>query len=417
MLTINDTTFDRDHLDSRFAAFARAPELWHSHERRYAVCTPDAEALLTLCLYLRHTGASVAPLHPSTPLGAAKRTAQRLRCETLLFHGQPHEIARDGDAPKPAAGGALLQLSSGTTGEPKCVERSWSSVDREVENYVAALGELGSRTPLLACPVTHSYGFISGVLAALRRGITPVVLTDINPKYVLRRATADQHALLYASPTLLHVLVRLLGDDSNLCAVMTSGAPLRAAWFEQLKRRSSRVLQQYGCSELGCISLNLDTHAAGEVGAPLAHLQLSAGAGPAAPEEILVRVDDRVFGTRDLGYFNERGLCFVNRMDDTINVAGVNVYPGEVEEVVLEFEGVDEAAVYKRQDPYAGERVCLKFTSARSIDVSSLRRFCSEQLSRFAVPLEIQQVASIPKRDNGKLDRRQLAELEDGLRA
>jgi fatty-acyl-CoA synthase len=123
-----------------------------------------------------------------------------------------------------------------------------------------------------------------------------------------------------------------------------------------------------------------------------------------------VRVDQRFVSTRDLGYFNKRGLCFVSRVDDTINVAGINVYPREVEEVVLEFSGVGEAAVYKRADAYAGERVCLKFTAERSVDVAELRRFCVAQLTPFAVPLEIQQVAEIPKLENGKVNRRKLAE-------
>jgi 3,4-dihydroxybenzoate---[aryl-carrier protein] ligase len=414
MLAINDVTLDRAYFDARFAEFARLPHLKHSTGRRYAVCMLDAERWLALCLYLRDNGGSVVPLHPSTPLEAAKRLARRMHASQLLFHDETSGIALDGDTRDDA--GMLVQLSSGTTGEPKCIERTWASVDEEVESYVDALGELGSRLPLLACPVTHSYGLISGVLSSLRRGVAPVVLTNINPKYVMRRAAASQHALLYASPTLLNVLVRLLADGPGLCPVMTSGAPLRGSWFNELRQRSARVLQQYGCSELGCISLNLETRAAFEVGVPLRHLEVLAGPSKTEPEEIRVRVGDHVVSTKDLGYFNERGLCFVSRVDDTINVAGINVYPREVEEVILEFGGVDEAVVYKRADPYAGERVCLKFTAERTLDVAELRRFCVEQLTPFAVPLEIHQVTSIPKLENGKINRRQLAEPAEALR-
>lgn len=414
MLAINDVTLDRAYFDARFAELARLPHLKHSTGRRYAVCMLDAERWLALCLYLRDNGGSVVPLHPSTPLEAAKRLARRMHASQLLFHDETSAIALDGDTRDDA--GMLVQLSSGTTGEPKCIERTWASVDEEIESYVDALGELGSRVPLLACPVTHSYGLISGVLSALRRGVAPVVLTNINPKYVMRRAAASQHALLYASPTLLNVLVRLLADGPGLCPVMTSGAPLRGSWFNELRQRSARVLQQYGCSELGCISLNLEARAAFEVGVPLRHLEVLAGSSKTEPEEIRVRVGGHVVSTRDLGYFNERGLCFVSRVDDTINVAGINVYPREVEEVILEFSGVDEAVVYKRADPYAGERVCLKFTAGRTLDVAELRRFCVEQLTPFAVPLEIHQVTSIPKLENGKVNRRQLAEPAEALR-
>jgi len=414
MLAINEVTLDRAHFDTRFAELARLPHLKRSAGQRYAVCMPDAERWLALCLYLRDNGASVVPLHPSTPLKAAKRLARRMRSSQLLFHDETRSIVLAGDARDDT--GVLVQLSSGSTGEPKCIERTWASVDEEVESYVEALGDQATRVPLLACPVTHSYGLISGVLSSLRRGVTPVVLTNINPKYVMRRAEASQHALLYASPTLLNVLVKLLGDGRGLCPVMTSGAPLRGSWFNELRQRSARVLQQYGCSEVGCISLNLDTRAAFEVGVPLRHLSVLAGATKAEAEEIRVRVGDQVANTRDLGYFNERGLCFVSRVDDTINVAGINVYPREVEEVILEFRGVEEAVVYKRADPYAGERVCLKFTSDSTLDLAELRRFCVEQLTPFAVPLEMHQVATIPKMENGKVNRRQLAEPAEVLR-
>jgi len=409
MLEIDETSYERSHFDARYEALATYPGLERCAGRRYAACLTEPAEWIALCLYLRERGGSVLPLNPNTPLEAAKRLARRTRCEQLLFHSVENAIPL-GEA---AAGGAgsLLQLSSGTTGEPKCIERPWPAIDEEIESYCGALGEHGERTPLLACPITHAYGLISGVLAALRRGVRPVVLTNINPKYLIRRATESPRGLLYASPTLLNVLVRLLPEDRRLCAVMTSGAPLRASEFVELQRRAERVLQQYGCSEVGCISLNRDMRAANEIGTPLSHLRVRAGASREEPEEIRVGTRDAEVGTKDLGYVDERGLHFVARMDDMINVAGVNVYPQEVEEVVLEFPGVQEAVVYKRVDPYASERVCLQFTGRGDIDVAELRRFCAENLTPFAVPTELRQVAEIAKLENGKINRGRLADL------
>lgn len=413
MLAIDDLTFSRDYFDARFAELSRLSHFARTRGERYAVCLGAPERWLAVCLYLRQVGASVAPLHPSTPLEAAKRLAKRMRCTQLVFHDETQSVPLENGVRDDE--GVLVQLSSGTTGEPKPIERTWASVDAEVASYVEALGALGDLTPLLACPVTHSYGLISGVLSSLRRGASPVVLTNINPKYLLRRAASREHALLYASPTLLNVLVRLLPEGESLSAVMTSGAPLRSAWFGELRRRATRVLQQYGCSEFGCISLNLDTQAAEEVGVPLGHLDVTAGTSKDALEDIRVRVGDRFVSTKDLGYFGPRGLCFVARVDDTINVAGINVYPREVEEVVLELPGVEEAVVYKRLDAYAGERVCLKFVARRAIDAEEMRGFCATQLTPFAVPLEVEQVKEIPKLENGKVSRRRLAEAGEEL--
>ena len=68
------------------------------------------------------------------------------------------------------------------------------------------------RTPVIAAPVTHSYGLIAGVMVGLGRGRVPVVLDSANPKTILRQLAGIETPLLYAAPTLLHVLARLAGE-------------------------------------------------------------------------------------------------------------------------------------------------------------------------------------------------------------
>jgi 3,4-dihydroxybenzoate---[aryl-carrier protein] ligase len=406
-LTINDEAFAPAYFDRCFAEFEALPHLAHCTGRRYAVCVESPAEWLALCLYFRSRDASVAPLHANLPLDAAKRAARRLRCDELLFGRASFSIALD--AGSGTGRGVLVQQSSGTTGAPKSVERTWTSVDREIASYNDALVG-GGDGALIACPTTHSYGLISGVLATLARGSRPVILANINPKYVIRRALEAGDRLLYASPTLLHVVTNLLSGRRIPGTVMTSGAPLHAACFGSLVRCCNRVLQQYGCSEVGCISLTSDAaRSPGDLGTPLQHLSVSAGTARDTLGAIRVRVEDELVDTYDLGYFSEGRLQFAGRSDDTINVAGVNVYPLEVEEVVLEFPGIADAVVYKRGDAYAGERVCVKFVSATSIDTARLRHFCATNLSPFAVPLEMEQVETIDRLANGKVDRRALS--------
>jgi acyl-coenzyme A synthetase/AMP-(fatty) acid ligase len=416
-LEINDQVYDPSHFAQRYAAFARLGHLRRCAGRRIAACLSDPTEWLALAFYLREQGASVAPLHPNTPLEAARRAARRMRCETLLFEHVEAAVVLDEVSPPKSEVPALLQMSSGTTGEPKCVERTWASVEEEVIAHGRALGPHAGLSPLLACPITHSYGLISGVLSSLARGLRPTVLVNINPKYVIRRALESDGRMLYASPTLLNVVTRLLSEQRAPCAVMTSGAPLPARWFNELRGRFRRVLQQYGCSEVGCISLATAPDAANEVGAPLDHLQVSAGKDAPSAEEVRVRAGGREVLTRDLGFLDGRGLHFLGRMDDTINVAGVNVYPLEVEEVLLEFPGLVEAVVHKRADPYAGERVCARFVARGEIELDALRRHCVARLSPFSVPLEMRQVDEIPRLENGKVDRRRFASAESAPRA
>src|SRR5690606_15339378 len=148
-------------------------------------------------------------------------------------------------------------------------------------------------------------------LGSLVRGLNPRVIINANPKYVLRIVLTAPNSLLFATPTLLRVLVPLLGPGQALHAVMTSGAPLSQTGFSQLRERAQHVLQQYGCSEVGCVSLNLDVQAPHELGTPLEHLQVAAGPCSSQPEEIRVHTPDGVVGTNDQGYESERGLCFL----------------------------------------------------------------------------------------------------------
>lgn len=77
-------------------------------------------------------------------------------------------------------------MSSGTTGEPKCIERTWEEIEVEIEHYNKLLPVEADTIPFIACPITHSYGLISGVLSAFQRGVQPRILASTNPKYVLK---------------------------------------------------------------------------------------------------------------------------------------------------------------------------------------------------------------------------------------
>ncbi len=402
---VNDRLHDEEFLKRNFAQFEALPHLKNPKGVRYAICVQDAAHWIALYLYLKDRGASIAPLHPATPPEAARRIAKSTDSHRLLFGDAQTVDPIDESGPdKP---GVLVQQSSGTTGEPKTVVRSFASVDREIESYNVALGDIAQATPLVACPVSHSYGLISGVLAAFARNQTPVIITNVNPKYAIKQAL-DSNTLLYASPALLGVLARLLTPEQKLGYIMTSGATLPTPTLHTLLEKSRGVLQQYGCSEVGCISLARQVDAVDNIGSPLAHLKVSAGTSASDPQEIVVQDGHRTISTRDLGYFENAHLRFVSRIDETIIVAGVNVYPSEVENVLATFPDITDVVAYAKSDPFAGERICVQFTARSEINVSTLRSWCAEQLSPFQLPSELLQVQQLPREANGKINRRRL---------
>jgi fatty-acyl-CoA synthase len=111
-----------------------------------------------------------------------------------------------------------------------------------------------------------------------------------------------------------------------------------------------------------------------------------------------------------LGYFKEGHLHFVSRLDDVINVAGLNVYPQDVEEVVLEIPTVTDAVVFAGKHGFDSEQVSLQFVSTTELSKQEVRQWCGERLARYQIPLSIIQVDFIPKLPNGKVSRRALSE-------
>lgn len=410
MLQIDDRYFDRHRFDQMVAQGAERAGLDKAPGGRYAVCFADTADWLALFFAVRGIGASVFPIHPATPQAAARRLALAAGCNALFYNSFTAETLAD-QTPGETTG-QLLQMSSGTTGAPKCIARDWHDIDAEVASYAASFRQPDDMTPVIACPTTHSYGLICGILVALHRGRTPVIVDAGNPKYVLRTLRGNERPLLYSSPAVLHTLARLLPEGERIHAAMTSGTVLPQPWFERIRARTTHLFQQYGCSEAGCIAVNPDLADAADMGFVLPHHNVTSGKAAGAPAEIVVSGATGRVDTRDLGYFKPDGmLVFVSRLDDTINVSGLNVYPKEVEDVVMAMPSVTDAVVFRKADALAGERVGLLFSASTSLDGQSLRKWCAENLASHQLPMEILQVDAIPRQANGKISRREVAAL------
>lgn len=407
MLQIDDRHYDRKQFDELVALSVEQTGIGEK-PGRFAVCFNDTAQWLALFFAIRDSGGSVFPIHPATPQAAARRLAIAAGCDVLFYNSLVAEPL--GVDAVPTAEGQLLQMSSGTTGAPKCIARSWGEIDAEVASYVAHFREPDEMTPVIACPTTHSYGLICGVLAALKRGRTPVIVDAGNPKYLLRTLRATERPLLYSSPAVLHTLARLLPEGEKLHAAMTSGTVLPEPWFARIRARTTHLFQQYGCSETGCIAVNPDLAEAADMGFVLPHHQVSCSNDAAAPDEIVVTGRLGQVATRDLGHLRPDGmLVFVSRLDDTINVSGLNVYPKEVEDVVMAMPSVSDAVAFRKADALAGERVGLLFSASQKLDAQAVRQWCAQNLANHQLPMEIVQVDAIPRQANGKISRREVS--------
>lgn len=414
MLKIDDRYYSREMVDSALEDLAVWLDAQSFPISRLAVCTGDVFDWLLLVLHCRRRGLSLVPMHAETPAATAREKAGKMRCDALWWQDKSGLLPLSGAGR--AASGALIQMSSGTTGEPKMVERSWREIEREIAAYNVRLNLEASVTPVVACSITHSYGLICGVLAALARGSALHIITSWNPKYVLRILAAYPRPLLYSAPAFIYSLVQLLPEERRIYGVMTSGTSLPAHWFLAIRRKVDLLLQQYGCSEAGCICVARDPEAANVIGRPLPHLQMKLDPGSPSEKyppvgELLVQLPEKIVRTQDLVYQNEAGeWVFCSRMDDTIIVSGMNVFPAEVEEVLQGIPGVREVVVFRQADDLAGQRVAAVYRADRPITDVEMRTWCARSLPSHQWPSHWWRASHIPKLANGKISRRLLAE-------
>ena len=410
MIEINERCITPDDMRDAIADVAALFGPAAESGERIAARFQNPAQMLAFVLAARGAGVTLLPIHPALPDEGARRLAERAGCHRLFLDGS--EPLRLAPAPaSPEGEPSLLQMSSGTTGEPKCIARSWRAVGQEIESYVATFTAPDDMTPVIACPITHSYGLICGVLVGLRRGRAPVLLDTTNPRALIRKLQSTERPLLYTSPALLHTVSRLLPEGERIHAAMTSGTLLPGPWFSLIRSRVTHLFQQYGCSEAGCIAISDDLTAADIMGRPLPHHRVHAGASAEDPAEIVVEGAGGAVRTADLGYFGLDGsLVFVSRMDDTINVSGLNVYPREVEDVMMAMPGITDAVAFARPDAFAGERVTLLFSAEAAVDPSALQDWARRWLAGHQVPGEAIQVPALPRQANGKISRRAVAQ-------
>ncbi|WP_166461889.1 IucA/IucC family protein [Paracoccus alkanivorans] len=371
-------------------------------KRRIALYLGDKADCLGQILRLRAAGASCYPIHPETPREQALDLARRAGCDSFAETSGLIEL---GQVSPETPGGVLIQMSSGTTGAPKVIARSWAQIETEIAAYIRAFPEPAEMTPVIAAPITHSYGLIPGVLVGQARGHVPVVLDSTNPKTILRHLGNIERPLLYAAPPLLHVLARLAGEG-GLHAVMSSGTVLPQLWFDSIRGAARHLFQQYGCSEAGCVAIAVAPDSPEDMGAPLPHIRLSAGQSDPAP--VVIETADATINTGDLGMIDARGhLIFAGRAAEVIDVAGINVYPAEIETAAMSCPGLRDAVAFAIPDPAATQRPALAY--AGEVSEADLDAHLAARLSPRQRPARLIRMAALPRGANGKIARRDLA--------
>lgn len=336
---------------------------------------------------------------------------------------------------------ALIMYTSGTTGLPKPVELSWENVASSAFASAVVLGLEARDNWLCALPLFH-IGGLSIVFRCLIYGIPLTLLEKFDEQRVAEAIIKHNITLASFVPTMLHRLRGILPEVNHLRAVLLGGGPAPKELVEWAWESGIPVFQTYGLTEAGSQVTTMPPKRALEkigsagiavFGADVQVRRLNMSlAAPNEPGHIWIRgsmvmrgylgratenerrFDGAWFDTGDFGYLDDDQFLWVlSRRDDLIITGGENVYPAEVENVILGFEGVDQAAVFGQEDGTWGELVCVALVAQEGaeIDLEALEAHCRRNLAGFKVPRRWLLLEELPQTSSGKVRRHELKKL------
>ena len=337
---------------------------------------------------------------------------------------------------------AVLLHTSGASATPRAAMLSHRALLANIEQVAAVDPPVVRPDDVVygVLPLFHVYG-LNAVLGLVVHHHATLVLADwFDPERALRDVQEHGVTVLPLAPAVLAHWRRVddLGERlSGVRTVLSGSAPLAPELAAELEERFGLTVHQgYGLTEAApVVTSTLASRAAtpkrGSVGAALPGISLrlvdEAGETPAPgdPGEIRVRganlfdgywpdrADGPVDGwlaTGDVGFLDGDGdLFLVDRLREIVVVSGFNVYPSEVEEVLLEVEGVIEAAVVGVPDPETGEAVVAQVRASvdgaeeRAELETRLQEACARRLARFKHPRRIDVVDALPRTVTGKV--------------
>ena len=435
---------------------------------KIAVIMPDGVPMAVTFLAVA-SAATFVPLNPQQPPSELGSLLEAMAAKAIILHDltppsvvafseaqdlpvwrmgselalegfqQTHQQATTPSAPKPNDV-ALILHTSGTTSRPKMVPLTNRNLSRSAGNIVATLDLSAGDRCLGIMPLFHIHGLIGGLLSTVSSGGSIVCMPPFKPDGFLDSAHRFEVTWYTAVPTMHQaILAEAQKSEDPLPSfrfIRSSSAALPTTVISEMESCwKTPIIESYGMTEA---SHQMTSN-------PLPPLPRKPGsvgiaAGPevaimSSAEDILERgttgevvirgsnvtpgyannpeanqsaFSKGWFRTGDQGYLDEDGYLFLTgRLKKMINRGGENISPREVDEALMEHEGVEQAVAFAIPHPTLGEdlAVAVVLRQGSTVTASSLRGFVNERLAAFKVPNRILFLEAIPKGPTGKLQR------------
>ena len=334
--------------------------------------------------------------------------------------------AHFGRRPKLPDGARIIKLTSGSTGNPKGIVTTEENLLADCENICHSMGIGAEDVNFGAIPLSHSYGFSNLVTPLITQGTALVISNSYLPQTIIDFCNRHRCTVLPGIPMMFGHLVSADGNFETVRLFISAGAPLPAATSRHFRERFGKSIHSfYGCSECGGITYDREGAAVerGSVGRAMEGVRLSANSARLvvhSPSAALGYLHDASsfepfergkFVTDDLVEMRDAEIILTGRVSELINIAGKKVNPREVEQVIVQIEGVRQVKVYGEPAGARGEVVAAAIVANPNVTREEVRAFCQERLSSHKVPRIVKLIDSMPVDDRGKVTRSALAEL------
>jgi len=351
------------------------------------------------------------------------------------------------DAPSDLDHAAMILYTAGSTGLPKGAVITHRMMLWNAVNTALRLDITSEDHTLGYAPFFHTGGWHVLLTPFLHHGASTTILERFDADLIMELMARERVTLLFGVPTMMRMLSEteaFTSADLEACRyAIVGGAPMPIPLINTWHDKGVPIRQGYGMTEVGpnCFSLHQDEaiRKRGSIGQPNFYIEArvvdAAGADCATdepgelwlrsevvtpgywnkPEETAAAMCDGWFRTGDVVRRDAEGFHFVmDRKKNMFISGGENVYPAEVEHAIEDHASVREAAVIGVPDSQWGEvgKVFVSLHEGCTFDLSDLQAHCRDRLARYKIPKHVRVLPELPLNQAGKIDRRQLAELD-----
>ena len=340
---------------------------------------------------------------------------------------------------------AIILYTSGTTGKPKGVMLTYDNLISNVKAIIEAMKFTEDDRFLVFLPMFHTFMITADLLTPLYLGAKVVLLKSVKPfSKVIETVEREQITVFMGVPEIYAVLNKLNLPKTwgkSVRYFISGGAPLPLRVLEEFNKKfNSKIYEGYGLTEASpTVSVNTEeNYKAGSVGKPLNGVKVKIvndkfeELGFNQIGEVIVKgknvmkgyfnneeatrrtIKDGWLLTGDYGFIDEEGfLHIVDRKKDLIISKGINIYPREIEEVLLEHPYIEECAVIGWKADNNGEVpvAFIKVKEGKQLTSKDLKLFLKDKIAFYKIPKYFYFVEFLPRNPSGKILKRKLREI------